>query len=205
MATIRRTTLRTGAALAVAPAAVAGTVAGTAAALPGLEAQLHDWVVGQETAVSAMAAAIQRWRDGAAQPGRPLASFLFLGPNGVGKTHLARAAASLAFGTPQAFTRVDARRADPDALAARLRAHPSQVLLVDEIDKVAAAALRWVRELLSPGRLRGADASQALVMLTSVRPAAQLADVAALTERVTFRPLTPIEQAEVQRRMERRP
>jgi ATP-dependent Clp protease ATP-binding subunit ClpA len=199
MATIRRTTLRTGAALAVAPAAVAGT----AAALPSLEVELHDWVVGQETAVSAMAAAIRRWRDGAVHPDRPLASFLFLGPKGVGKTHLAKAAASLVFGSPQALTRVDARRADPDALAASLRALPQQVVLVDEVDKTAGAALGWVRELLSTGRLRGADASQALVILTSVRPAAQVADVAALTERVTFRPLTPTEQAEVQRRMER--
>src|SRR5690349_19676982 len=107
MATIRRTTLRTGAALAVAPAALASV-----AAAPSLEAQLHEWVVGQERAVAAMAEAIRRWRAGLTQPGRPFASFLFLGPNGVGKTHLAKASAALAFGDPAALTRVDARTLD---------------------------------------------------------------------------------------------
>jgi ATP-dependent Clp protease ATP-binding subunit ClpB len=157
-----------------------------------------------------VAGAMRPWREGLNEPGRPLGSFMFLGPNGVGKTHLAKAAAALAFGTPQALTRVHVPSVvDPAALVGTLRARPQQVVLFDEVEKASSAALGWLRQILAEGRLgdgagRAADLQGAFVVLTSLKATARLDEMARLTERVTFRPLTPAELGEVARRMKLR-
>ncbi|HEU5314725.1 MAG TPA: AAA family ATPase [Chloroflexota bacterium] len=202
MATIRRKTLGTGAALAVAPAAMA--------LLPSIQTQLQDWIVGQEAAVSAVAAAIGRYRAGTAESGRPLASFHFLGPNGVGKTHLAKAMAALAFGTTDALRRVDMSGvADPSPLIEAAQASPRHVLLLDQVDKVSDDALVWLRQLLREARVtdgqgRSADFTRAFVILTSLKPATRLGEVTTLARPVSFLPLTPAQKAEVARRMAQR-
>ena len=75
--------------------------------LLGLESQLHERVVGQDEAVDAVARAVRRGRAGLGDPNRPVGSFLFLGPTGVGKTELARALAETLFGDEQAMVRLD--------------------------------------------------------------------------------------------------
>ena len=72
-----------------------------------LEDELHTRVIGQEQAVTAVADAIQRSRAGLSDPNRPIASFLFLGPTGVGKTELSKALASQLFGSEEAMVRID--------------------------------------------------------------------------------------------------
>ena len=75
--------------------------------LAGLEKELHKRVIGQEEAVEAVAKAIKRGRVGLKDPARPIGSFLFLGPTGVGKTELSKALAETVFGSEQAMIRVD--------------------------------------------------------------------------------------------------
>ena len=75
--------------------------------LLNLEDELHDRVIGQEEAVTAVAEAIQRSRAGLSDPNRPTASFIFLGPTGVGKTELAKALAQNLFDTEEAIVRID--------------------------------------------------------------------------------------------------
>ena len=75
--------------------------------LLGLEAQIHERVVGQDEAVEAVARAVRRARSGLGDPNRPVGSFLFLGPTGVGKTELARALAETLFGDEDAMIRFD--------------------------------------------------------------------------------------------------
>lgn len=80
---------------------------GEAARLKKLEATLHKRVIGQEEAVSAVAKAVRRGRVGLKDPKRPIGSFLFLGPTGVGKTEISKALAEAVFGQEQAMIRVD--------------------------------------------------------------------------------------------------
>jgi ATP-dependent Clp protease ATP-binding subunit ClpA len=200
MATIRRTTLGAGAALVIAPAAVTAT--------PTLEDQLHEWLVAQDAAISAVADAVRRWRGGLTDPQRPMASFLFLGPQGVGKTHLAKAVAALVFGARDALTRIDMRSFDdPGKLIASLRRRPQQVVLFDEVDRAGPDALGWLRQVLDGARLTGADGLAAdfrgaCVIVTSGETAPSF--VTRVAETVQFLPLTPEQRAEVERRMERR-
>ena len=197
----RRTMLRTGAALAAAPAAVASA--------PSIVAQLRGWIVGQDTAITAVSAAIERVRRSQTDGQRPAASFLFLGPAGVGKTHLAKAAAEVAFGTRDALTRIDMRRAtDLRSLVDTLRLRARQVALFDEADKAQPEALGWLKSLLQTGRLDDAhghvaDLRDSFAVTTTLRLTASLGFLDELTQSVTFRPLTPAQRAEVARRMSR--
>jgi ATP-dependent Clp protease ATP-binding subunit ClpC len=149
-------------------------------------------VVGQPEAVSRVAAAVQRARTGVADPRRPLGSFLFLGPPGVGKTELGRTLAEVLFGDEAALVRLDmSEYGEPHAVARLVgappgylghdeggqlteivRRRPHVVLLLDEIEKAHAAICHLLLQVLDDGRLtdglgRTVDFRQALIIMTS--------------------------------------
>src|ERR687894_1421095 len=141
--------------------------------LLGLEAQLHERVVGQDEAVEAVARAVRRARAGLGDPSRPVGSFLFLGPTGVGKTELARALAETLFGDEGAMVRFDMSEfqerhtvsrlvgappgyvgyEDAGQLTETVRRRPYSVLLLDEIEKAHADVFNILLQLLEDGRL----------------------------------------------------
>jgi ATP-dependent Clp protease ATP-binding subunit ClpC len=145
--------------------------------LLGLEAQLHQRVVGQEEAVAAIAQAVRRARAGLADPNRPVGSFLFLGPTGVGKTELARALAESLFGDETAMVRFDMSEFQERHTVSRLvgappgyvgyeeagqltetvRRRPYSVLLLDEIEKAHDDVFNILLQLLDDGRLTDAQ------------------------------------------------
>ena len=128
---------------------------GEAKRLMNLENVLHERVVGQQEAVTAISKAIRRGRVGLKDPKRPIGSFLFLGPTGVGKTELSKALAQAMFGTENAIIRVDMSEymekhsvskligsppgyvgyEEGGQLSERIRRNPYSVLLFDEIEK----------------------------------------------------------------------
>jgi ATP-dependent Clp protease ATP-binding subunit ClpC len=157
-----------------------------------LEDQLHERIVGQDEAVEAIAEAVRRSRAGLADPNRPIGSFLFLGPTGVGKTELARAIAEILFGDEQLMVRFDmsefqerhtvlaARRrptrvrrlrgSGPSDRAGRRR--PYSVLLFDEIEKAHPDVFNILLQILDDGRLtdsqgRTVDFKNSVVIMTS--------------------------------------
>src|ERR687890_2399505 len=157
-----------------------------------LEEQLHERVVGQEEAVSAIAEAIRRARAGLSDPNRPIGSFLFLGPTGVGKTELARALADALFGDEAATVRIDMSEFQEKHTVSRLigappgyvgheeagqlteavRRRPYSVLLLDEIEKAHPEVLNVLLQVLDDGRLtdgkgRTIDFKQTVVIMTS--------------------------------------
>lgn len=123
--------------------------------LAALEKELHKRVIGQEEAVKAVAQAVKRGRVGLKDPQRPIGSFLFLGPTGVGKTELSKALAEAVFGSEQAMIRVDMSEYmekhsvskligsppgyvgydEGGQLSEKVRRNPYSVLLFDEIEK----------------------------------------------------------------------
>lgn len=123
--------------------------------LASLEKELHKRVIGQEEAVEAVAKAIKRGRVGLKDPSRPIGSFLFLGPTGVGKTELSKALAETVFGSEQAMIRVDMSEymekhsvskligsppgyvgyEEGGQLSEKIRRNPYSVILFDEIEK----------------------------------------------------------------------
>ncbi len=157
-----------------------------------LEAELHQRVIGQEEAVTAVADAIQRSRAGLADPHRPTASFIFLGPTGVGKTELAKALAHSLFDTEEALVRIDMSEymekhsvsrlvgAPPGyvgyeeggQLTEAIRRRPYSVILFDEIEKAHADVFNIMLQILDDGRLtdsqgRTVDFKNTIIIMTS--------------------------------------
>jgi len=165
---------------------------GEMAKLLHLEEALHRRVVGQDEAVSAVANAIRRSRAGLSDPMRPIGSFLFLGPTGVGKTELARALAEYLFDDERAMVRIDMSEYQERHTVSRLvgappgyigfeeggqlteavRRRPYSVLLLDEIEKAHTDVFNVLLQLLEDGRLtdghgRTVDFRNAVVIMTS--------------------------------------
>ncbi len=174
------------------------------ARLLDLEELLHRRVVGQDTAVTAVADAVRAGRAGLAHPDRPVGSFLFLGPTGVGKTELARALADALFGTTDALLRFDmsefADRSsalrlvgappghvgydDAGQLTEAVRRTPYAVVLLDEIEKAHPDVTGTLLQVLDAGRLtdshgRTVDFTRTVVIMTSNLGAEQLMAAAA--------------------------
>jgi ATP-dependent Clp protease ATP-binding subunit ClpB len=157
-----------------------------------MEERLHRRVVGQDEAVAVVSAAVRRARAGLQDPNRPLGSFLFLGPTGVGKTELARSLAEFLFDDERAMVRIDMSEyqekhavarmigAPPGyvgyeeggALTEAVRRRPYSVILLDEIEKAHPEVLNVLLQLLDDGRLtdgqgRTVDFKNTLVIMTS--------------------------------------
>jgi ATP-dependent Clp protease ATP-binding subunit ClpB len=171
---------------------VAKMLEGEADKLMKMEVRLSERVIGQPEAVTAVSKAIRRSRVGLRDPGKPIGSFMFLGPSGVGKTHLAKALAEFLFDDEQAMTRLDmsefmekhmAQRligsppgyADSEAgghLTEAVRRRPYSVLLFDEVEKAHQDVFNLLLQVLDDGRLtdgrgRTADFSNSVVIMTS--------------------------------------
>ena len=157
-----------------------------------MEERLGKRVVGQEEAVRAVSRAVRRGRVGLRDPGKPIGSFLFLGPSGVGKTELAKALAEFLFDDEQSMTRLDMSEFMEKHMAQRLvgappgyvdseqggflteavRRRPYSVLLFDEVEKAHADVFNLLLQVLDDGRLtdgrgRTADFSNTVVIMTS--------------------------------------
>jgi len=157
-----------------------------------MEERLHQRVVGQEEAIAAVANAIRRARAGLQDPNRPLGSFIFLGPTGVGKTELARALAEFLFDDEQSMIRIDMSEYQEKHTVSRLigappgyvgyeesgqlteavRRRPYSVVLFDEIEKAHPEVLNVMLQLLDDGRLtdgkgRTVDFKNTVVIMTS--------------------------------------
>jgi ATP-dependent Clp protease ATP-binding subunit ClpB len=157
-----------------------------------MEEVLHERVVGQDDAVRAVANAIRRSRSGLSDPDRPIGSFLFLGPTGVGKTELARSLADFLFDDPRAMVRIDMSEYQEKHTVSRLigappgyvgydeggqlseavRRRPYSVVLLDEIEKAHAEVFNVLLQVLDDGRLtdgqgRTVDFSNVVLIMTS--------------------------------------
>jgi ATP-dependent Clp protease ATP-binding subunit ClpB len=168
---------------------------GEMAKLVRMEQVLHDRVVGQDEAVTAVANAIRRSRAGLSDPHRPIGSFLFLGPTGVGKTELARSLADFLFDDERAMVRIDMSEymerhavsrligAPPGyvgydeggQLTEAVRRRPYAVVLLDEIEKAHADVFNVLLQLLDDGRLtdgqgRTVDFTNVVLIMTSNLP-----------------------------------
>ena len=162
------------------------------ARLNKLEQTLHKRVVGQEEAVSAVAKAIKRGRVGLKAPKRPIGSFLFLGPTGVGKTELSKALAEALFGNEDAMIRVDMSEYmekhsvakmigsppgyvghdDGGQLSEQVRRHPYSVILFDEIEKAHPDVFNILLQVLDDGHItdsqgRKVDFRNTVIIMTS--------------------------------------
>ncbi len=172
-----------------------------------LEEALHERVVGQDAAVTAVANAIRRARAGLQDPNRPIGSFLFLGPTGVGKTELARALAEFLFDDERAIVRIDMSEYQERHTVSRLvgappgyvgyeeggqltetiRRRPYSVVLLDEIEKAHSDVFNVLLQLLDDGRLtdgqgRTVDFRNTIVIMTSNLGAAVFQDPTASPE-----------------------
>ncbi|MFR1949548.1 MAG: ATP-dependent Clp protease ATP-binding subunit [Roseburia hominis] len=165
---------------------------GEAARLKKLEAALHKRVIGQEEAVSAVAKAVRRGRVGLKDPKRPIGSFLFLGPTGVGKTEISKALAEAVFGQEQAMIRVDMSEymekhsvskmigsppgyvghEDGGQLSEKVRRNPYAVILFDEIEKAHPDVFNILLQVLDDGHItdsqgRKVDFKNTIIIMTS--------------------------------------
>ena len=168
-----------------------------------LEDELHRRVVGQDEAVTAVADAIQRSRAGLADPNRPIASFIFLGPTGVGKTELAKALAAYMFDTEEALVRIDMSEymekhavsrligAPPGyvgyeeggQLTEAIRRRPYAVILFDEIEKAHPDVFNVLLQILDDGRVTDAqghtvDFKNSVIIMTSNIGSQYILDIA---------------------------
>jgi len=157
-----------------------------------METALHERVIGQDEAVSAVARAVRRSRAGLQARSRPIGSFIFLGPTGVGKTELARALAEFLFDTEEALIRIDMSEYQERHTVSRLigappgyvgydeggqlteavRRRPYSVILFDEIEKAHTEVFNALLQLLDDGRLtdgqgRTVDFTNTLIIMTS--------------------------------------
>jgi len=165
---------------------------GEAARLKKLEAALHKRVIGQEEAVSAVAKAVRRGRVGLKDPKRPIGSFLFLGPTGVGKTEISKALTEAVFGQEQAMIRVDMSEymekhsvskmigsppgyvghEDGGQLSEKVRRNPYAVILFDEIEKAHPDVFNILLQVLDDGHItdsqgRKVDFKNTIIIMTS--------------------------------------
>ncbi len=165
---------------------------GEVAKLVHMEEKLHERVVGQEEAVEAVSNAIRRARAGLSDPNRPIGSFVFLGPTGVGKTELARALAEFLFDDERAIVRIDMSEYQERHTVSRLigappgyvgfeeggqlteavRRRPYSVVLLDEIEKAHQDAFNVLLQVLDDGRLtdgqgRTVDFKNTVIVMTS--------------------------------------
>jgi len=167
-----------------------------------MEERLHERVVGQDAAIEAVSNALRRARSGLQDPNRPIGSFVFLGPTGVGKTELARALAEFMFDDDRAMVRLDMSEYQEKHTVSRLvgappgyvgyeeggqlteavRRRPYSVLLLDEIEKAHAEVFDILLQLLDDGRLtdghgRTVDFRNTVVIMTSnIRSAEDMAE-----------------------------
>lgn len=160
--------------------------------LAHLEKELHKRVIGQEEAVGAVAQAVKRGRVGLKDPNRPIGSFLFLGPTGVGKTELSKALAEAVFGSEQAMIRVDMSEYmekhsvskligsppgyvgydEGGQLSEKVRRHPYSVILFDEVEKAHPDVFNILLQVLDDGHItdaqgRKVDFKQTIIIMTS--------------------------------------
>ena len=160
--------------------------------LARLEKELHKRVIGQEEAVKAVAQAVKRGRVGLKDPNRPIGSFLFLGPTGVGKTELSKALAEAVFGSEQAMIRVDMSEYmekhsvskligsppgyvgydEGGQLSEKVRRNPYSVILFDEIEKAHPDVFNILLQVLDDGHItdaqgRKVDFKQTIIIMTS--------------------------------------
>ena len=165
---------------------------GETAKLVHMEERLHERVVGQDEAIEAVSDAVRRARAGLKDPRRPIGSFLFLGPTGVGKTELARALAEFLFDDEDAMVRIDMSEYMEKFAVSRLvgappgyvgyeeggqlteavRRRPYQVVLLDEIEKAHPDVFNVLLQVLDDGRLtdgqgRTVDFKNTVVIMTS--------------------------------------
>ncbi|MCT4364571.1 MAG: ATP-dependent chaperone ClpB [Synechococcaceae cyanobacterium MAG-AL1] len=168
-----------------------------------LEAELHNRVIGQQQAVTAVADAIQRSRAGLSDPNRPIASFLFLGPTGVGKTELCKALAAQMFDSDDAMVRIDMSEYMEKHAVSRLigappgyvgyeeggqlteavRRRPYAVILFDEVEKAHPDVFNVLLQVLDDGRVtdgqgRTVDFTNTVLILTSNIGSASILDLA---------------------------
>lgn len=171
---------------------VAKMLEGEKEKLLNMEAALHKRLIGQDEAVSAVANAIRRSRAGLADPNRPIGSFLFLGPTGVGKTELCKALAAFLFDTEEAMVRIDMSEFMEKHSVARLigappgyvgyeeggyltesvRRRPYSVILLDEVEKAHPEVFNILLQVLDDGRLtdgqgRTVDFKNTVIAMTS--------------------------------------
>ena len=157
-----------------------------------MEAELHKTVVSQDEAIKALSKAVRRSRSGLKDPNRPMGSFIFVGPSGVGKTLLARAIADFMFGDPDAMIQIDMSEymekhtvsrlvgAPPGyvgyeeggQLTERIRRRPYSVLLLDEIEKAHSDVYNMLLQIMEEGRLtdsfgRHVDFKNVILIMTS--------------------------------------
>ncbi len=175
-------------------------LAGERDKLLAMETHLHDRVIGQEEAIAAVSNAVRRARAGLQDPNRPIGSFLFLGPTGVGKTELTRALAGFLFDDEQAMCRIDMSEFMEKHSVARLigappgyigydeggtlteavRRRPYQVVLFDEVEKAHPDVFNVLLQVLDDGRLtdghgRTVDFRNVIIVMTSNLGASYLA------------------------------
>jgi ATP-dependent Clp protease ATP-binding subunit ClpB len=168
-----------------------------------LEDELHTRVIGQQQAVTAVADAIQRSRAGLSDPNRPIASFLFLGPTGVGKTELSKALAAQLFDSEEAMVRIDMSEYMEKHAVSRLigappgyvgyeeggqlteavRRRPYAVILFDEVEKAHPDVFNVMLQILDDGRVtdgqgRTVDFTNSILILTSNIGSASILDLA---------------------------